>query len=143
MSLSVVRPFFRSVLNSQGYTEWTDGFNSENIPSTILDKSYHIETFNFTGLRLNQLDQEIETDVTVSLFFKGYRDSSNAIDVSIQKVEDFIKEVLKPSSRVGQFANGIKNITLQGFSLEPKDATNDSLVKASVNFSVFVIIETN
>jgi hypothetical protein len=143
MSLSVVRPFFRSVLNSQGYTEWTDGFNSENIPSTLLDLSYHIETLNFTGIRLNQSDQEIEMDVSVSLFFKGYRDPAEAIDLSIEKVEDFIKEVLKPSFRVGQFTDGIKNITLQGFTLEPKDGTNDNLVKASVIFAVFVIIGTN
>lgn len=143
MSLTIVRPFFRTVLDGQGYTEWTDGFNFENIPSTLLDLSYHIETVNCVGVRMNQLDQELELDVKISLFFKGYRDPAEAIDLSIQKVEDFIKEVLKPGFRVGQYASGIKNIVFEGFALEPKDGTNDNLVKADVNFVVFVIIETN
>lgn len=144
MSLTAVRPFFRSVLNGQGYQEWVDAFNVENIPSTLLTKgAYHIESNEVVGVKLNQSDQELEMRISVSMYFKGYRNPSEAVDSAINKIQNFLKELLKPSNRIGQYDDGIKNVTFNDYALEPINISNDNIVKASVNFTVFVIIETN
>jgi hypothetical protein len=144
MSLTAVRPFFRSVLNSQGYQEWVDAFNIENIPSTVLTKgAYHIESNEVTGVKLNQADQELEMRVRINMFFKGYRNPSEAVDSAINKIQTFLKELLKPTNRIGQYEDGIKNVVFNDYGLESLNISNDNVVKASVNFTVFVIIETN
>jgi hypothetical protein len=144
MSLKVVRPFFRSVLNSQGYVEWVDGFNTQNIPSTILEKgAYFIETVDCQGVKLNQLDQELDLTCVVYLFFKGHRKPADALDFAIGKSEDLMKEILKPSNRVGQHEEGIKNVVFENFLIEPKDATNDNIVQVQLNFNLRIVIATN
>lgn len=144
MSLTAVRPFIRSVANSKGFREWTDAFNIENIPSTILNKSYHIANPTFNGVRLNQLDQEVESNVELKLIFKGYRNPADAIDTAISDSENLLKEMLKPANRVGQAGvNNIKNVVLDSIGLEQFDISNDNVVVATVNLTIFVIIKTN
>jgi hypothetical protein len=63
MSLTSVRPYFRTHCNALGFTEWMDGFNIENIPSTLIDMAYHIGPPQTTGISNNQGDQVTEAAV--------------------------------------------------------------------------------
>lgn len=135
MSLSGARSYFRGRADAIGLKEWADGINFENIPSSVIDRSYHIQAGSGSGTKLNQNDQELSFDVTVRIFMKGYRDSASAVDSAIKMTEDLIKETVSAKNRLTQ-SNGIKNIVLSSFNFEAFDQSNDNLVIASVTFRV-------
>jgi hypothetical protein len=78
MTLGGLRAFFRTRLDGLGYTEWTDGFNIENIPSTVLDMSYHLAVGDIRSGPANQLLHVFDYPLTVSIFLKGFRDPAEA-----------------------------------------------------------------
>lgn len=138
MSLTAVKPYFKLHCEAVGLRQHDDAFNSANVASSIIDKSYFLQVTNFNGRKLNQNDQEVEFPMTVVLFFKGYRSPSQAIDMALEKVEALIKEVQKPAYRLG---TSLKNVSLTAVDIEPIDGTNDNAVKVSVNFNVILTIE--
>lgn len=138
MSLSTVRGYFRTKMDALVYQEWTDGFNFDNIPSTLLNKAYHIQSGTITGLRNNQNDQETSQIVTIRSFYKGFRDPASAIDTAVSETELIIKAMCAPTSRLA--TTGLTNVIFQDATLEPNSLSNDNIVKATLQFSVFVII---
>lgn len=139
MSLNKCLPYFRARCKAIGLKEWTDGFNIQNIPSNILDKSFHITHGTMTGLKQNQQDQEINFPIQVRIFTKGYREPSLAIDSAIQLTENLIIECLKPTNRLTQ-SSGIKNMVFENANYEPIDGSNDNAVVATINFRAFVLL---
>lgn len=140
MSFSLTRSYFRTRANAIGMKEWKDGFNFDNIPSTILDKSYHIETGSIVGLKLNQNDQETNAQVNVRILQKGFRDPASAIDSVMELSETFIKECLVPKNRLTQ-SSGIKNVVFENMSIEQIAASNDNAVISNIQFRVLVILD--
>jgi len=142
MKLSDVLPFFRSQLNALQYKEWTDSFNFENIPSTILDRRYHLELNDALGVRNNQLDQECNAPVTIRIFFKAFRDTSAARDLAIKKGQEIIETVLKPEVRVTDYADGIKNIVFDSMLIEDAIVSNDNITVLTLGFTALVFLQT-
>lgn len=140
MSFSQSRSYFRQRANSLSLKEWKDGFNFDNIPSTVLDKSYHIETGPIVGVKLNQNDQEANAQVNVRIFQKGFRDPASAIDSVMQLSETFIKECLVPSNRLTQ-SLGVKNVVFENMLIEQIAASNDNAVIANLQFRVLIILD--
>jgi hypothetical protein len=137
--LSQIRPFFRTRLLDLRYREWTDGFNFENIPSNILDKSFHISTPS--GARRGAYDlqsQEIEQDVVIRVFLKGYRNPASAIDDALVRYDQILNTFLGPD-RLGC---AIKNIYLQTMQILPLAPSNDNAVILEVSFTCLIIIPT-
>lgn len=126
-------------MKALGFHEWTDAFNIENIPSTKIDRAYHLETISGSGVKQNQQDVELTTEVSVRFFRKGFRTPADAIDQSLTHLDQVIKDILSPQVRLTQV--GIKNITLSGFSLSPLDESNDNTILASVEFSVLTVLD--
>lgn len=141
MSLEQVRPYFRTVMNNLGYTEWTDGFNWQNIPSTVVDGSYHMELLEASGLKQNQNDIEIEQPIVVRLFVKGFRDPAAGIDLSMEKLVGIIKEALKSSQRT--LGTYLKNVKFVSASPEPFGESNDNMVMMRMQFDTLVILAPN
>lgn len=140
MSLSQTRTYFRQRANSLGLKEWKDGFNFDNIPSSILDKSYHIESGPMVGVKLNMNDQEINAQVNVRLFQKGFRDPASAIDSIEQLSETFIKECVVPKNRLAG-RDGLINVVFENLSIEQISASNDNAVISNIQFRVLVILD--
>ena len=143
MSLISIRPYFRERLTTLGFTEWAEPFDAENIPSTMVDMAYHWQMGDVSGQTRSNLDQELEADVEIKLFFKGFRDPSSALDEVIKKAETVVKDLLK-SDNWGDASPPIAAVLLRGMSFEPfDDAQNDNLIMARLNFvaRVFVCIE--
>jgi hypothetical protein len=136
MSLSLVRPFIRTRLNELGFQEWPDGFNTENIPETLLDKAYHIATPSADFGTLNHHDQPIDLRQELSIFRKGFRDPAEAIDTIIGDCEDIVCDLLDPENRF----DGHLNIVFRGFTIEPLNDENDNSVKAVLSFDVVVTL---
>ncbi len=138
MSFNLVRSTFKTRLNTLGYQEWVDGFNFENIPSTILDGAFHIEVNPGTGGPTNQTVQPGEMPVTVRVFRRGFKNVSDAIDECVLDLENIVCDLIAPSVRLG---SGIKNIVFDGYSLNPLAESNDNAVMLEINFTNFVMLQ--
>ena len=139
MSLTASRSYLRARAEAIGLREWKDGFNFSNIPSNILNKSFHIQSNLGVGVKSNMSDQEINFAHTVRIFAKGFRDAAAGIDSAIALAEYYIKECVNVQRRVGQ-ENGIKNVVFESVSFDAGDSSNDNLVVASITFRIFVVL---
>lgn len=138
MSLTAVRSYFRTRMDSLGHEEWTDGFNFDNIPETILDRSYHIESGPIAGNSQNQTTLDANSPVTLRLFLKGYRTPAEAIDSGISYGEAAICDIIKPSN-----ANGvtIKDVNFTSMQILPLNSSNDNSVVVEMSFTVRIFLD--
>lgn len=136
MSLANVYPYFRARLNTLGFKEWQDGFNRENIPSTVIDGSYHILTPSASGGTINQNHQNVEVSLTVQLVFKGYRYPSDAKEKSLVECEKIIKDICSIQNRTSQ----LLNVVFNGFSMSALNASDDNQVLLELDFTGIVIL---
>lgn len=136
MSFSLVRPYFRKHLSSLNFKEWSDGFNIENIPSTVLDKSYHIESNTAQTVGSNQLAYTLTQRVVISIFRKGFRTPSMALDMLMNDVDDILDVVVDPTNRL---TTGIKNVKFVQFQAQPIAESNDNAVVMRLEFECMII----
>lgn len=139
MSITAARSYFRARSEAVGLREWKDGFNFQNIPSTILNKSFHIEQAQIVGVKLNQNDQEINSSITIRIFVKGFRDAASGIDSALVLTEDLITECVEPGNRLTQ-STGIKNIVFENANIEALGPDNDNAAVASLTFRAFTVL---
>lgn len=137
MTLGGLRDFFRTRLDGLGYSEWTDGFNVENIPSTLLDKSYHLAVGSIKGFVANQLHHQFEYPLTVSVAFKGFLNPSEAIDLSLDAAQEILEDILDPAQRLQ--TDGLKDIRPLGIDVRPLAESNDNTVVVEIKFTAYFI----
>lgn len=134
---TAVRPYFRSNMNALNYTEWTDGFNIENIPSTKLEKIYHILTPSGSRRDVyDQTSQDVELDVTIRVMRKGFKNPAGAIDTTLVDLQNILNRCLDSERRLGA---EIKNIAYNGHTITALNETNDNAVLLEINFICFII----
>lgn len=138
MSLSAVRPLFQNVMKGLGFTEWRKSFEPENIPKTLTNSTFHIQTRPISGLRNNQNDQEINFPITLTFARNGFRDEVSAVEKCEELFETIIHEVLKPANRLK--TAGIKNIVFNSATCEPIAVSNDNIILGRMEFTCFVIL---
>lgn len=136
MSVAAIKPYFSSKLKAQGYEEWTDGFGDDNIPSTIIDRSFHQRFVSAEGVTTSQETFEMRVSQTVKVFFKGFNSPAIAIDEAIVASQGLIVSILQ----IADYKTaGISGLFFDSFTVEPFDAIeNDNLIVAELNFSVIV-----
>ena len=131
--LSSSRSYFRSRLNALGFKEWTDGFNVENIPKTLLSGAYHIES-QAVSPTVQLQSYEFESAVLIRIYLKGYRNPASAIDEAFERAESVLESVLLPSTRLLQ--DCIKDVQAGSIEVEALSASNDNSVILNMNFTV-------
>jgi hypothetical protein len=143
MSFSTLRNYFedRMITVDSELKEWEDAFNIDNIPSSILDKSWHIE-FNPFSYNTGGAHTCLSFDcpVTLNVFFKGYRNPKEAIDTALIFADAIIKECTKPVLRLNQ--PKIKNVLPSLVSVRELDVTNDNAAILEIQFNCEVRIES-
>lgn len=139
MSLTSVVPYFRTAMNSLNHTEWKDAFSDDNIPSTLMDRAYHILVSETNNIKQNQDLIELEQAVSVKLYVKGYRTTSDGRDRAITYQENVIKEILETDRRAASYS-GIKNVKYTGGGLTELSQDNDNLIRITLNFNCHVIM---
>jgi hypothetical protein len=138
MSLEAIRPYFTEKLAATGCVEWLDAFAFDNIPSTLLDRSFHQFTGPVTGVQTNNNDVEVEVTVTINVFFKGFNDPRLAIEESLIKAEDIVVACVKFSEQNG---TELKGVYFQSLNLSPmQDDVQDNIVRAEMIFTCRVFI---
>ena len=140
MSFNTIRPYFEERLNAvdKELKEWEDAFNIENIPSSILDKSWHIsfDTFNYTGTAHTCLS--FDCPVTLNVFLKGYRNPKEAIDTALIFADAIIKECTNPVHRLNQ--SKIKNVLPGLMNVREYAPSNDNAAVLEMQFTCEVIV---
>jgi len=139
MSFDAVRPYFRARAESLDYDEWKDGFNFNNIPATQLDRSFHLGPVGADAVDLNQQDQTMIAQITVRLFFKGFRNSAQAIDAAASSTSAFIKDALCPANRL-TIGDDITNMRVLAVDVVPLDDSNDNAARADMLFGADVVL---
>lgn len=138
MSITSIKPYFRTQLNTLGLTEWDDGFADDNIPSTLIDGAYFQFINSVTGVQLNNNHLEMSVNHEVRVYFKGFRDPATAIDESVLKCEDIIKAV---ANIVNQDGTDLKGVYLGNLTIEPLEAdNNDNIIRAILTFDVRIFL---
>lgn len=140
MSLLGVKLYARTRMRALGYTEHTDGFNWKNIPSTKLDKAFHVELGEARGLSNNQDSQDIDAPFTIRAFQAPRLGAKNLIDTGVSMADTIIADLLMASNRLTQ--TEIKTVRLNTVAVEPLDESNDNGIVVKINFTALVIIST-
>lgn len=140
MSIQGVRAFVRTRMQALGYTEWNDGFNWRNIPSTLLDQSFHVELNPSVGISNNQDSQDIETQFTVRIFRAPNREPNQLVDTATGLADTVIADLLRASIRTTQVE--LKNVRFNSMTVEQLDVSNDNGIVVTMVFTALVIIST-
>jgi hypothetical protein len=125
-------------MDGLGYHEHTDGFNRNNIPETLLNLAYHILPGSVQGGPVSHTHQDTNTEVNIGVFFRGYRNSSEAIDAALLAMDTIIKDCCKIANRTNTGA-GIFNVVFEGAELSPLSSDeNENTVIVEMLFTVNV-----
>lgn len=138
MALTDVRNYFRNRMYALGYNEWTDEFNIENIPSTILDKTYHVESGDIASTASNHQPHRFDCPVTIRLFLKGYDNPVSAVDDAYVHCEDVLAEVLLPANRLSDDIHDVQPVNI---AVEPLTASNDNSVVLVITFNAITFMK--
>ena len=141
MSLSVVRPYFRTRCEALNYKEHEDGFNFESIPAGMFERAYNISAPSTSVKAQHMSHVELTTQVTVSLFTMAIRSTSLKIDTVISTAETLMKECCKVSNSLA--SSNIKKVDFLGMRVEPVDPSNNTAFKVELEFQVLTIIDLN
>lgn len=142
MSFSEIKTYFRARLATvdADLKEWPDGFNSDNVPDSILDSAYFIDlSAPMLGNGQNMQLLRYECPVLIRCWFRGFSYPGEAIDTALVKGEAIIKESLKHINRLNQ--PGIKNVISNSLQVLPVDSTNDNTVKLELSFTCSIYLE--
>lgn len=139
MTLAGVKDFFRVRLDALSYREWPDGFATNNIPSTLLDKAYHLGVGQINVTLPNQKAHEFTYPLSLKVFLKGYRDPSAAIDAALTEAHVIMADLLAPAQRLQ--SEGLKSLRLTSISPSPLQTGNDNAVVLELNFTAFLIFD--
>jgi len=137
MSLGLIRPYYRDKMETLGYEEWPDAFNTENIPSTNLNKAYHLGAGPISTIQLDQNSTDVSLEVIVSFFLRGFSDPIEALDDAHTEAQTIIETIMNVADRT---TGDVKNIELNSGDFVPLNDTNDNSVLGIVSFENYNII---
>lgn len=123
MALADVRPFFRTRMNGLGFIEHEDAFDPNNVPQSVLDNRYQIESGPVSSTITGQNVNELDFSITLRVYQKGGRDNVELVDDSWATADTILADIMQPSVRLG---TDIKDIRLETISIEPLSGSDDN-----------------
>ena len=117
-----------------------DAFDDQNIGDLDFDKRFHIFYGNVTASVSNQNTTQDTVNARVSLFFRGYRSGSEALDDAMDLANQYRINCLRVNKLAGQ--TFIKRCVCTNIDAQPLE-TNDNAIKIILTFSINVIFGTN
>ena len=140
MSFIDLRSYFEARMKTvdPDLRQWKDAFNIENIPSTILDKSWHVNFGPFSYIGTAHTCLSFTCPVTLQVFLKGYREPKEAVDSAMKFADAIVKESCKPTNRLNQ--PNIKNVLPNLISIRELAQANDNCAVLELIFECEVMI---
>jgi len=126
------------------YEEWTDSFNIENVPTTVLDSKYHVGLGALTSSPQQDRSIQDQFPVVLTIWKRGFvdivtatdelLDVANCIRLDIIDVENV--ELYKQAEITAGRTGNIEDV--QSVSITPSEiaASNDNIVQIQLEFNV-------
>lgn len=140
MSVAAVKTYARTRMHALGYKEWTDGFNFQNIPATLLDTRFAVELGNPSTLKISNDNQELSVPFTVRAFVKPTKDPKALIDRGAAKIDTIVTDFVKPAHATT--GEEVKNVEFLDGKVLPLADSNDNGIITEINFKALVIVST-
>lgn len=118
------------------FSEHLDAFNEENISSSKINKVFFISPPSMVGSYINQNLTSDIINFHVSLYFKGFRDPRQAIDLGFDIANKFRLTCMNPvnlATLAGTYPQ--TKVLKSNITCEPFD-TNDNIVKYKLDFEM-------
>ena len=134
MSISVVRDYFKDQIKEEvaAAVEHTDAFNIENMHTNARDKMYHIIYQNDSNIETHGDRITDNISVTISMVFKGYRDTQASFD----STSDTVHNIKRRASKISNYTSGIKRAVCDSINIAPVDDSNDNILLVTMEWSV-------
>lgn len=135
MNLSDVRTTLRDRVISLQYEELASAFDTNNLPETVVDKTFHIGVLGGKAKPISMDDLILDNDVEIVVWRRGFREAASAIDAALMAICEIASSLLAVDFRTKP---AYRNIQMEGYKLEPIADDNDNTVKATMTFTVQV-----
>ena len=141
MSFSDVREYFRSNMESLDFKEHKDPFNTENISSNIIDRSFQLTNGSISlALASQSTMYSANVGMQLNVFYKGYNDVSGELDLAMDDIDIINAVILKASNRLGLGIKDVVPISVETLVLGP---TNDTILVMQYNYTVKLLCNYN
>lgn len=116
-----------------------DAFNNDNIGANEINKRFHITYNDVSATVANQNTTQDNVTMTVSLFFSGARDATEALDSAMDVANEYRMNCLRMKHLTTQ--HFIKRVVCTNIKPEPL-VSNDNAIKIILTFNVQIIFGT-
>jgi len=142
MSFKPVRTFLQSRLleTDDEFEVFDQAFNNDQIGDSDFNKRFHIFYGEVNTTAANQNTTQDVVAATVTLYFRGYRDTSEALDSSMDLANKYRINCLRQSYLKTE--TNIKKVICQNITATPLP-TNDLAIKVELKFNISMIFGTN
>lgn len=114
-------------------------FANDFVGDNDFNKRFHIFYGNITATVANQNTTTDTINAVVTLYFRGYRDSNEALDAAMDIANEYRMNCLRQSKLAGQIH--IKRVVCNSIAAEPMPE-NDQQFKVLLSFSIQYICGT-
>jgi hypothetical protein len=141
---SQIRQYFKEqILAVNGsLKEWRGAIvfdDTDNIPSSLLGTSYHIEIANWLSTPAQDRSVQDQFTVRLTIFKKGFTDPLTALDNLLDDSFCIRQQLINPLN-VESFKSGNSSAieAVENISGNPSaiDSTNDNIIKIALEFNV-------
>ena len=128
------KEYFQTIFKDNGFKEWDDAFNKDNIPSNILNKSYFM-SYGINTVE-NSVPLEDNINIEIECFFKGYRKPKETLDKAMELCNSVRLSILNRES-IASFTE-VNILAIESVSQipEPLNASNDNSIVITLEFNL-------
>jgi len=141
---SDIRKYFREQIRlvDSDLKEWKDALvfdDASNIPTTLLDKRYHVEIGDWASSPAQDLSVQDRFTVTLTIFKKGFTAPNDALDSLLDDALCLRHQLINPQNvETFKQANSSAIEAVENISGQPSeiDSSNDNIIKIALEFNV-------
>jgi len=126
-------------MTALGYKEWSDGFNTDNIPSTLFNKAFALDFTGATGSPHDNISIKSEPSFMLRVFLKGYRDPKTKLDDALFQSDVIIRDLVSAPQRLADTT--VWNVNYDSLDLRPLE-TNDNAIIIEIGLRCQVMMDT-
>ncbi len=119
-----LRTYIKSRISSlgTGYKEHDDGFDRDNIPRSLLDKSYHVSIASAENIEATGQINIDRVQATLQIFYKGFRNVRSTAEASYTKASTLRDKLTNPAN----FTSVIKGCRVNSINVNPLSEDNNN-----------------
>jgi|694.fasta_scaffold19121_13 hypothetical protein len=138
MALANVYELIQTKVESLGFTPWEDAFQIDNIPSTIQDKSFHVEIGSIGGEPADHTTHRFTFPMLIRVIRRGFRYPSEAKSQAMVDADSILAGLLAPSFRL-LVGEDVKDLVPAGVELREFSGSNDNVLVLEIRIEALII----